>query len=341
MTSLDESDFPGALVISLDFELHWGLLNTYPLSSIESRLLGARKAVTAFLDLFSMYGIHATWAVVGFLFFQTKQQLLYAIPVVLPTIRNGDQSPYDILDGIGLNESEDPHHYANSLVESIRGTKFQEVATHTFAHFVWDDLPENLTAFREDLKAAAKCNQDENGFYSIVFPQNKYNEQQLRMAGEQGISAYRGKRRYWYSFLNRQDKLRRIFYRCARMMDHHIGISGNNLIAWDSIPASVPCNIMESWPLSCYPDKSWPAVFETLRLSRMKRSLSAAAKQRKIHHLWWHPHEFGVNTERSLVFLEKLLAHFAGLRDKYGMISLNMREVVEKISAKNIGQMSK
>jgi hypothetical protein len=58
----------GILVISLDFELYWGVRDVFALEEYASNLLGVRKVVPAVLQLFDQYGIHATWATVGFLF---------------------------------------------------------------------------------------------------------------------------------------------------------------------------------------------------------------------------------------------------------------------------------
>ena len=65
----------GALVISLDFELHWGVRDKCaPDGSYRENLLGARKAVPAMLDLFEEFDIAATWATVGFLFAESRQE---------------------------------------------------------------------------------------------------------------------------------------------------------------------------------------------------------------------------------------------------------------------------
>ncbi len=76
MTSSNHSN-PGygALVISLDFELHWGVRDKCaPDGSYRENLLGARKAVPAMLDLFEEFDVAATWATVGFLFAANRRE---------------------------------------------------------------------------------------------------------------------------------------------------------------------------------------------------------------------------------------------------------------------------
>src|SRR5215472_13914167 len=67
---------PGALVISLDFELHWGVRDSASLDENErARLLSARRIVPRMLDLFEEFSIHATWATVGLLFAHSRTEV--------------------------------------------------------------------------------------------------------------------------------------------------------------------------------------------------------------------------------------------------------------------------
>jgi hypothetical protein len=68
-------------------------------------------------------------------------------------------------------------------------------------------------------------------------------------------------------------------------------------------------------------------MFEPLRLHRIKRDLTEAARKALFFHLWWHPHNFGVNMAANLAFLRKILEHYRSLNDIYGMESLNMGEM--------------
>src|SRR2546426_12614664 len=56
-------------IISLDFELFWGVRDVTTLDRYGANLRGVRDAIPAMLRLFSERGIRATWATVGFLFF--------------------------------------------------------------------------------------------------------------------------------------------------------------------------------------------------------------------------------------------------------------------------------
>jgi hypothetical protein len=64
-----------------------------------------------------------------------------------------------------------------------------------------------------------------------------------------------------------------------------------------------------------------------LRLRRITNAMTEAAEKKRLFHLWWHPHNFGVNREQNLAFLGKIIAHFRHLRETRDMRSLNMSEL--------------
>ena len=62
----------GQFVISLDFELLWGVRDHADRTSYGKNVLGARDAVPQMLEIFAQNSIRATWATVGFLFCETR-----------------------------------------------------------------------------------------------------------------------------------------------------------------------------------------------------------------------------------------------------------------------------
>jgi hypothetical protein len=58
-----------SLIISLDFELFWGVRDKRTIGNYGRNILGVREALPAMLALFRDYGIRATWATVGLLLF--------------------------------------------------------------------------------------------------------------------------------------------------------------------------------------------------------------------------------------------------------------------------------
>ena len=65
----------GTMIVSLDFELFWGLLEEMNLEDYRQNVLGGRAAIPRLLELFQQYDIHATWATVGFMFAENAMVL--------------------------------------------------------------------------------------------------------------------------------------------------------------------------------------------------------------------------------------------------------------------------
>jgi hypothetical protein len=55
--------------------------------------------------------------------------------------------------------------------------------------------------------------------------------------------------------------------------------------------------------------------------------MTRAAAEGHLFHLWWHPHNFGVDLRENLDVLSALLRHFSELQERYGMQSLSMADV--------------
>lgn len=321
----------GVLVISLDFELYWGMRHKVSLSDCRNNLLAVRSIIPSVLKLFSEYKIHATWATVGFIFFENRNSLIKGLPAVRPAYLNPRLSPYQDINNIGLNEKDDPFHYANSLIKLIASCPNQEIATHTFSHYCCLEPGQNKDEFRYDLKSAVGvANQYNINIESIVFPYNQINNQYLPVCKEMGIKAYRGNESSWlYKARSEGEEL--LIRRILRLVDAYFNISGHNAYSLDNVPRNLPINIPSSRFLRPY----WSALkfLEPLRLHRILSDLDYAAKNNLIYHLWWHPRNFGEGDkiEKNLSFLKKILDHFLNLQKKYEMESLNMQELTNKL----------
>lgn len=315
-----------ALVLSLDLELYWGVRDHLELAAYKENLLGVREAVPALLKLFEQYGIHATWATVGFLFCRDKQQLLASVPKALPAYAEPRLSAYASLNKIGHDEAEDPFHYAPSLISLISKTPFQEIGTHTLSHYYCLEPGQDAATFLADLEAAqrlaAECKVD---LKSIVFPRNQYSRKYLGVCRELGLSAYRGNESSWI-YAGRSWRKERTLRRALRLVDAYVNLTGDHCFTPSTSDGI--CNIPSSRFLRPYPAQlRW---LEGLRLKRIVDVLNAAVRKRQAYHLWWHPHNFGRHLEENIAFLKKILTEFDGLRRSHGMESLNMSEVAAR-----------
>src|SRR5687767_10000166 len=110
----------GALVISIDFEIHWGVSDHHTVESYYENLKNDREVVSRCLELFRKNQIHATWATVGMLFCENKEELFsYVNENHRPKYLRQKISNYEVAKEAGNNEMDDPYHYAPSLVRQI------------------------------------------------------------------------------------------------------------------------------------------------------------------------------------------------------------------------------
>jgi len=322
----------GAFVISLDFEIMWGVCDKPGIRSYYlDNLLGVREVIPSLLKLFSEFQVHATFATVGMLFAATKEELLQYIPSIKPEYNHANLSPYiKQFEELGENEAEDPLHYANSLINLILKTPHQEIGCHTFCHYYCLEQGQTLQAFEADIQTAIRIAADKSiQLKSLVFPRNQFNDAYLMVLHQHGFTSYRGNEQSWmYAARNREDES--LLRRMSRILDTYCNLSGHNIYNWEDLSKGTPLyNIPASRFLRPYNDKL--KRLEGLRLQRILKDMTAAAENDAIYHLWWHPHNFGINLQQNLIFLHSILKHYQQLQLTYGFQSLTMSEVAAKL----------
>lgn len=323
----------GKFVISLDFELYWGVRDVIKLDDYKKHLSGVRNVIPALLDLFDRYSIHATFAAVGFLFASSKDELLQYLPKERPSYSDSNLSPYEsIIHLVGSNEEKDPYHFASDLLNRIRSAG-QEIGSHTFSHYYCLQPGQTPDQFRADLQAAIKIAKSKNViFKSFVFPRNLYDDPYLNILANAGINAYRGNQKsfmYNYKLAGKYGQLQRLL----RILDSYINLSGHNTYSARDLSTQLPVNIPASMLLR--PFSPHLKIVENIRLKRILKSMTYAAKNNQVFHLWWHPHNFGIHQKENFNFLEKILSHYSMLNEKYGFQSINMRNLSSEISRIN------
>jgi len=314
-----------AMVISLDFELYWGMRHLPSVNSYVRNLIGARIAIPAILELFREYGIHATWATVGFLFFERTSQLLKIAPTRRPLYKNTKLDPYSDLPPESEHETSDSIFFAPSLIRMIAKTTNQEIATHSFSHYYSFEDGADIESFRADLHSAQRAARLSNfEVTSLVFPKNQERRDFLEVCAEAGILAYRSNSSSWL-YRPVADAKETEVRRLGRLLDNYVPLSGDNCYDWPTVDTGLPVRIPASRSLRPY--SSLLGFLEPLRLARIKRGLTVAAKKAQLYHLWWHPHNFGCDLAQNCKALKQILDHYRMLQRTYGMESLNMAEV--------------
>lgn len=314
---------PGALVISLDFELHWGVRDSAPLDGTErARLLSARRVVPRMLDLFEEFSIHATWATVGLMFAESRTEAESFMPTCRPKYRDSRLDPYQ--ETLGAGEADDPFHFAPSLIAEIASRPGQEIACHSFSHYYAMEAGQAAEEFEADLNSAvAIAAQSGHDLRSYVFPRNEVNPEYLSILKRLGIQAYRGTEPTKIKEARSFDRQQRPHRRLGRLLDSYVDLCGPQTGPWPQDAELI--SVAASRYLRPYSPVLQP--FETLRHARIEQAMKYAAEQGEVFHLWWHPEDFSYHCDENLVFLRAVLMTFDSYRARHGMVSVGMAEV--------------
>lgn len=316
--------------ISLDFELYWGIFDKVPLQARERYFATTRRVIPQMLAMFEAQQVQVTWATVGMLFARDWEEWRAAIPAQQPGYQNPQLSAYRLMELYGQDRQWQECFFAPELVRQIHETPYQEMATHTFAHYYCQEAGQTLEQFRADLQAAQRiAAQQGMALRSLVFPRNQYNEDYLRVCCEAGITSVRSNPKDWFWEQTVEDKLANRIFRTG---DAYLPLGKRTSFPLSSLkpkegqPLAIPASRF------LRPVDGKRDALNKLRLRRILSEMTEAAKRKECYHLWWHPHNFGSYPERSMADLKIIIAHYKKLEIEYGMQSLSMQGVMEYVT---------
>jgi hypothetical protein len=231
------------------------------------------------------------------------------------------------MNSIGESEMDDIYHYSSSLIQLLQQHPKQEIASHTFSHYYCLEGA-SLQSFEEDMKAAKEIASNYNiHLKSIVFPRNQYSDTHIEICKQLGFIAFRGNETSSiYQPRKNEDQNKKI--KGLRFADSYVNLTGHHTFTIEEKENDI-VNIPASRFLRPYSPKL--KAFNSIRLNRIKNSLTSAAKNNQAYHLWWHPHNFGINLKENLASLEEILKHYKKLNASYGMQSKSMKEIAEEV----------
>lgn len=323
MTAVTESAF----VISLDFEQHWGVYDHSTVDGYAKKLDGGRRAIPRILERFEAAGIHASWATVGLLLCEGREDALAHYPEH-PAYEELETRIRDVIAGSGDSEEDDPYHYALSLARRIAAVPGQEIATHTFSHYYCLERGPSIEDFERDLGAAKKvASRHDIEVTAIVFPRNQYSPAHLSACRRQGIKAFRGNPAADpYLPRNAADTSR--LTRLTRLLDAYMEVVPSDQLMSRISEEEGITNVPASRFLR--PVSSLDKHLSGLRLRRIRGEMTLAAEQGADYHLWWHPHNFGSYTEENLAMLDAIVDHYQALHRVGGMTSMTISEAAAR-----------
>jgi len=319
------STHAGAFVISLDFELHWGMRDHEEgRGVVAADLVSSRLHVRQLADLFAERSIRATWATVGLLFASSRRELAPFLPTIRPRYARKELDPY--VEVLGDDEEDDPLHFAGSLVRYLSATPGQEIASHTFSHFYCLEEGQDEQALRADLDAARAIAAPFGlPLRTLVLPRNQWNPRYAAAVRECGFTCYRGPQPSW-GYHAQSTETTSPVRRAARLADTYAGLSAPPTFEWeDLVDDTGLCNVPASAFLRPYSPRR--RALEPLRRARIVSGLRAAARGGRVFHLWWHPHNFARHPEESFDLLRAVLDEAARLATSDGLTSMSMGDV--------------
>ena len=269
----------GTFVVSIDFELTWGLWDYADLAAEKLVVAKERMVVTRLLELFDRYDIRTTWATVGALF---------------------DKIPPEkkLIDA----------WYAPELVEKIRDNRVDhELATHTYAHVYFQEIPSQEAA--ADLSQARQVHaESQYPFASIVFPRNQVAH--LDVIANSGLRVFRSVDAGLLGWsIYRAPRLRPVLNLAGKMVPSPAPTvlprrHGNGLIELPSSMLLLGRNGIRK------------VIRPAVMVTKIRSSLAVAAARRRMFHLWFHPSNFYHDTDTQFAILERGLRTAAKMRDR-------------------------
>lgn len=320
----------GALVISLDFELYWGIGDHIDYNKYRLYFDNTIETIPAILNLFVKHNIHCTWATVGMLWNESWEEWQKNIPSKLPDYHNPILSNYRLEKKITFENVNNTHFFALNVIKSIQAARGQEIGSHTYSHYYCGEKNRSLKVFSEDLRKATEIAlKTQTKLESLVLPRNQFIEEILDTMKTNNIKSVRTNPDIWYwRLINQNKKSSRI----ARLIDSYFSLFREKCYPWSQLNRKQGVLLQ---PASRFlrPINKRFFFFNKLRINRIKKEMTYAAENNEIYHLWWHPHNFALKPKLALEELEEILNHYQFLNNKFKFKSLNMREIYEEYNS--------
>ncbi|AEL27429.1 polysaccharide deacetylase family protein [Cyclobacterium marinum] len=306
------------LVISLDFELHWGRFDKAPLQACEAYYQTTRRIVPHLLAMFEKYKVEVTWATVGMLMADGPEEWLKYSPEIKPNYKNSNLSAYNWFKATKATKDA---LFAPELVKAILETPGQELASHTFSHYYTMENGQENLAFPADLMAAQKIAYEKFGkkLSSLVFPRNQFNAEAIQVASELGFTSVRTNPVDWFWKTPEKGELLKKIWRTSDAI-FSLGKKTSYQLGEKKIhePILIPASRF------LRPFQAKLGRLNQMKVNRIIEEINTAAINNEVYHIWWHPHNHGNFPEESLREVEQILKHFAYCREKYNMQSKSM-----------------
>lgn len=293
-----------SIVISLDFELRWGVLDHVrdDFSAYRANLEGVPEAVAGMLDLFDERNVRATWAIVGGLACSGWDEW----EARRPTWPAYERTSLRWRDAFRGQRADERLYFAPDLVDEVR-RRGHELGSHTFTHLYMNEPGVTADDVQRDCDAMNTLFADRwsSAPVSLVFPRNQENH--VDVLRSRGIRQWRSNPNSWYWDTTRPTTK---VTRALRIADA--------FLPWPDRGGSV----VDAGQRASHfvrvglPNRAW-----SLHVRRIGRDASRLGPGETLH-LWWHPHNLGAAPTRSVARLGELLDRIASLPNQPSFVPM-------------------
>jgi peptidoglycan/xylan/chitin deacetylase (PgdA/CDA1 family) len=266
----------GALTISVDLELAWGVWDKVTPEDLRMAEIAERPICAALIALFDRYEIPVTWAIVAALLHEESAQS-----------RPGSKSCW----------------YAPDVMDMLVRAKVpHEIGSHGGKHIYFPAIP--AADAQQDLEFARAVH-SANGlpYTSFVFPRNAIGH--LDLLAQAGLRAYRGRDVGWFRAVARAG---RMAGRAANFADKFLPIPPPAPVV------AAKCGPLLRIPGSMHllgRDGLRRFILPAVSRAKLSMGLARARRDGGAFHLWFHPSNFYYRREEQLATLAWFLGRAA------------------------------
>jgi peptidoglycan/xylan/chitin deacetylase (PgdA/CDA1 family) len=277
----------GALTISIDLELAWGVWDHLTPDDLHMAETAERSICSALIELFDRYDVPATWAIVAALL-DEKSAASHPGPVAC--------------------------WYAPDIIEELVRAKVRhEIGSHGGRHVYFDSI--SAAQAREDLEFAGDMHRTHAlAFKSFVFPRNWVGH--LDQLAGSGLRTFRGPDDGWADAVGRFGGPLR---RAANLIDKALPLPPQLVSA---TPRDALVDIPGSMLLM---GRNGVRRFVLPQVTRAKLAagLERAKRSGQIFHVWFHPSNFYYRRDEQLATLAWFLDRAANDASR-GVLEIRM-----------------
>ena len=314
----DEAEDAGYFLFSLDTELAWGHFDSFRPGIFSKDGKRERNAIIRILDMLDEFGLVATWAVVGHLFYEKCEQC-----EICPVLDwKGRYASFD-----QIYDANSPLWYGADIMKIlVQRSGRHEIAFHGYTHRIFNEKILSRQDARIEIEEWLRVTQRMNVSRpaSVVFPRNQVGH--IDLFKEYGFVCYRGDELLppdYYSIpfvgklLNRIDLITQ--FRTPQV--YKVSTNPSGLI---NLPASRSLLRI---------NRKFDLLLERLNLNgfhikQIVKGVDKAAKEKKVIHIYSHPYEF--RTERDFEKLRRLFESVAKHVKNNQLRSISMASLAKR-----------